>query len=107
ATAEGVRAPRLSKGPGRRRAARDSRALRQGQGERGQPGAEAGELGPPLSRVGEGVRAQAPALDGRLVAGVALARVDDVRRRLPLYRAFGHGFRGREGTDRTRLGRRN
>ena len=36
----------------------------------------------------------APALDGRVVAGLALARVDDERRRLPLDRAVGDG-RGR------------
>ena len=44
--------------------------LRQGQGQRRQPGAARGQLRPPGPEVGQGVRPQAPALDGRLVAGL-------------------------------------
>ena len=46
----------------------DARRLRPRQGQRGQPGAARGQLRPPRARLGEGVRAQAPALDGRVVA---------------------------------------
>ena len=48
------------------------------------------------------LRAQAPAVDGRVVAGLALARLDDERRRLPLDRAVRHGRRRRRGADRAR-----
>ena len=41
--------------------------------------------------LGQGVRAQASALDGRVVAGVEVARRDDVRRRLPLHREVRDG----------------
>ena len=46
-------------------------AVRPREGQRGQPGAARGQLGPPRARLGQGVRPQAPALDGRVVAGVA------------------------------------
>ena len=67
-----------------------ARGLRPRQGQRGQPGAARGQLRPPRARVGQGVRARAPALDGRVVEGQPLARGDDGRRRLPLDRAVGH-----------------
>ena len=57
--------------------------------------------------VGQGVRAQAPALDGRVVARLGDARRDDGRRRLPLDRAVGHARRGRRAADRARRGRRH
>ena len=43
-----------------------------------------------------------PAFDGRVVAGLALARLDDERRRLPLHRAVGDGRERRSGPDRAR-----
>ena len=46
----------------------DQGALRQGQGQRGQPGAARGQLRPARAAVGQAVRAEAPALDGRVVA---------------------------------------
>ena len=73
--------PRLRR---RERAARE--AYDRVKGSRGQPGAARGQLRPPRARVGEGVRPQAPALDGRVVAGSKSHVVDDVRRRLPLDR---------------------
>ena len=51
--------------------------VRPGQGLRGQPGAARGQLRPPRAGLREGVRAQAPALDGRLVEGLQDARLDD------------------------------
>ena len=42
------------------------RPLRQGQGQRGQPGPARGQLRPPRAGVGEELRPQAPALDGRV-----------------------------------------
>ena len=59
------------------------------KGSRRQPGAARGQLRPPRARVGQGVRPEAPALDGRLVA-----RLEDQRRhmtagRLPLQREVG------------------
>ena len=51
--------------------------VRPGQGQRGEPGPARGQLRPPRAGVREGVRAQAPALDGRLVEGLQDARRDD------------------------------
>ena len=53
------------------------------------------------------VRAPAPPLDGRLVAGLALARLDDERRRLPLHRALGDGRARGLRPDRARRRRRH
>ena len=47
---------------------RRPRALRQGQGLRGQPGAARGQLRPPRAGVGQELRQDAPAPDGRLDA---------------------------------------
>ena len=80
----------------------ERRALRHGQGQRRQPGAARGQLRPPRARVGQGVRAHAPALDGRVVARLDDARRDDGRRRLPLDRAVGHARRRRRAADRAR-----
>ena len=49
---------------------RDQGALRQGQGQRRESGAARRQLGPPRAALREGIRAQAPALDGRVVAGL-------------------------------------
>ena len=50
---------------------KDVRAtLRQGQGQRGQPGAARGQLRPPRAGVGEELRPQAPALDGGVELGL-------------------------------------
>ena len=51
------------------------RPLRQGQGQRGQPGPARGQLRPPRADVGQELRPQAPALDGRLER-----RLEDQRR---------------------------
>ena len=64
-----------------------ARGVRPGEGQRGQPGPARGQLGPARAGVGEVLRRQAPALDGRVVEGQPLARGDDERRRLPLDRA--------------------
>ena len=87
------------------RAARER--VRQRQGQRGQPGAARGQLRPPRARVGQGVRPQAPALDGRVVEGLQVARLDDERGRLPLDRAVGDGGRRRRAADRARRRRRH
>ena len=106
-TAEpGVCDPRLRGRAVHRCRARGSGPLRPGQGKRGQPGPARGELRPPGARVGQGLRAGAPALDGRLVLGVALARRHHDRRRLPRHRAVGHHAGGRRRADRARGRRR-
>ena len=71
----GLRPPRLPGRPADRRGAGRPGALRQGQGQRRQPGAARGQLRPPGARLGQELRPQAPALDGRLVA-----RLEDQRR---------------------------
>ncbi len=48
--------------------------LRQGAGQRGEPGAARRQLRPAGGRVGEAVRAQAPAQDGRLEPGMQVPR---------------------------------
>ena len=55
-----------------------------------------------VARLGEGVRARAPPLDGRVVADVALARLDDERRRLLLDRAVRDARSRRPRADRAR-----
>ena len=59
--------------PATRRATRRRTPARAttGQGQRGQPGAARGQLRPARAGVGEELRPQAPALDGRVVAGLA------------------------------------
>ena len=69
----GLRRPRLPGGPADRRRAQGPGGVRRGQGQRRQPGAARGQLRPPRARVGQELRPQAPALDGRLVAGHASA----------------------------------
>ena len=56
--------------PTDRRGPRRPRPLRQGQGQRGQPGPARGQLRPPGAGLGQAVRPDPPALDGRLVAGL-------------------------------------
>ncbi len=65
---QGFDAARVPRRPADRRGARRPRPLRQGQGQRGQPGAPRGQLRPPRTRLGQELRAQPPALDGRVVA---------------------------------------
>ena len=67
-------------------AARDPRSLRQDQGQRRQPGAARGQLRPAGAGVGEGVRPEAPALDGRVDARLEDQRRPHDRRRLPVER---------------------
>ena len=69
--------------------------VRPGQGLRREPGAARGQLRPPRARVRQELRAQAPALDGRLVEGLQDARLDDGGRRLPPLRAVGDASRPR------------
>ena len=60
------------------------------QGQRGQPGAARRQLRPPRPGQREAVRPQPPALDGRVVPRVRLARRHDDRRRLPPLRDLLH-----------------
>ncbi len=60
----GLRAAGLPRRPVHRRRAGRPRPLRPGEGQRGQPGAARGQLGPARARVGEVLRALAPALHG-------------------------------------------
>ena len=90
----GLRPARLPGQPDDRRAAGRPRPLRQGQGQRREPGAPRGQLRPPRTRLGQAVRPQPPALDGRLDAGVEDQRRAHDRRRLPLQREV-RGPRGR------------
>ena len=55
-------------------------ALRQGQGQRREPCAARRQLRSARTRVGQGLRPQTPALDGRVVLTVTFARLDDERR---------------------------
>ena len=61
-------------------------AYDKGEGFRGEPGAARGQLRPPRAGECEGLRQEAPALDGRVVVGLAFARVHNGRRRLPVDR---------------------
>ncbi len=79
---------------------RRPRPLRQGQGQRGQPGAARGQLRPPGPGLGQAVRPQPPALDGRLVAGLQDQRRAHDRRRLPLQRDLRGRRVGRHAADR-------
>ena len=65
---QGYDLPELPRRAEDRRGARGPSPLRQGQGQRGQPGPAGGQLRPPRSGVGEELRPQAPPLDGRVVA---------------------------------------
>ena len=78
AAGRGLRRPGLPGRPARRRREGRARGLRPRQGLGGQPGAARGQLRPARARVGEVLRAGAPALDGRVVEGQPLARGDDV-----------------------------
>ena len=63
---QGYDIPDYPDDPHDRRRARRPRPLRQGQGLGRQPGAARGQLRPPGTALGQGVRPQAPALDGRV-----------------------------------------
>src|SRR5689334_6073543 len=84
--------------------------LREGNSDRRAPAP--GELyprqAPPPAGAGLGevLRAQAPALDGRVVEGEPLPRGGDERRGLPLDRALGDDGQGRRAADRVRGRRR-
>ena len=66
------------------------------QGLGRQPGAARGQLGPPSPALGQGVRPQAPPLDGRVEPRLDDQRGPHDRRRLPLQRALrGHRSRRR------------
>ena len=107
AAGPGLRPAGLPRRARDRRGARHPRALRQGQGLRGQPGAARGQLRPPGARLGEELRPQAPALDGRVAAGRQDQRRDDGRRRLPLQREVGRAARGRHADRPPRRRRRH
>ncbi len=62
----------------------DPGALRQGQGQRRQPGAPRGQLRPPGAQRGQAVRPEESPLDGRLVARLQVSCRAHERRRLPL-----------------------
>ncbi len=87
AAGAGLRPAGLPRQPVERRGEGRPRALRQGQGQRGQPGAARGQLRPSRARVGEELRQGAPALDGRVEPRLADQRRAHDRRRLPLQRA--------------------
>ena len=105
APGQGLRPSRLPGRPADRRGARDPGPLRQGQGQRGQPRAPRGQLRPAGAGVGEAVRPHAPALDGRVVAGLEDERRPHDRRRLPLQRAVGRRSQA-DGSLRIELRRR-
>ncbi len=116
AAAEGRRAGAAGQGhrparlPGRgddRRGARHPRPLRRHQGLGRQPGAPRGQLRPPRPALGEGVRAQAPALHGRMAARLEDGRRHHGRGRLPRQRAVGHDAGRRHAADPLRRGRRD
>ena len=80
--AKGYKIPDYPGRPEDRRGEGDPRALRQVPRQRGQPGAARRQLRPPRAQGGEGVRAQEPAQHGRVVPGLAHARVAHAARRL-------------------------
>ena len=59
-----------------RRGQGDQGALRQMPGQRGEPGTARRQLGPARAQGGQGVRPEAPAQHGRVVAGLAHPRRD-------------------------------
>ena len=68
---QGYQVPDYPENPDERRRAGDQDALRQGAGQRGEPGAARGQLRPPRRDRGEGIRQEAPAQAGPLDAGLA------------------------------------
>ena len=71
-------------------------ALRQGQGQRGEPGAARRQFRPSRAALGEELRAQAPALDGRLERGFEDARGAHGRRRFLRQREVHRDRQGRQ-----------
>ena len=78
--------------------------LRQGHGQRGQPGAARGQLRPARAGLGQELRQGAPAPDGRMVARLEDQRRPHGRRRLPLDRAVRRHRRGRLAAHRAGRG---
>ena len=72
---QGLQAPRLPRRPEDRRRKGHQGTLRQVHRLRREPGAARRQLRPPRAARGQGIRAQESALDGRMGAGVAHARV--------------------------------
>ena len=88
----------------------DPGPLQEGDGQRRQPRPPGRELRPPGPRLGQGLRPQAPPLDGGVVAGLEDPRGHHGQRRLPVQRAVRHRRRRHRGDDpaggRRRLGDR-
>ena len=63
--------PTTPTSPTDRRGTSDPGPLRQGDGQRGQPGAPPGQLRPPGARLGQELRPDPPSPDGGVVAGLA------------------------------------
>ncbi len=104
---QGLRPAGLPRRPEVRRGEGRPRPLRQGEGQRREPGAARGQLRPPRAAVGEELRAQAPALDGRLERGLEDERRAHDRRRLPLQREVGGDRRRRLAAHRAGRRRRH
>ena len=106
AAGQGIRPARL---PGRGlvgRRRRPPRPLRRRHGVGRQPGAPPGQLRPSRPACRQGVRQDAPPLDGGVVARLQDPRGHDGERRLPIERAVAHGHRRRCGAHRVRRRRR-
>ena len=71
---QGYAGARLSGGAAERRGEGDQGRLRQGAGQRGQSRAARRQLRSPRRDVGEAVREEPPALDGRVEQGLEVAR---------------------------------
>ena len=103
---QGLRHPGLSRGRQDRGRARHQGALRQGARQRCQPGAARGQLRPPRRRRRQAVRPQPPAQDGRLEAGLEVARGAHDGRRFLRLGSFDHRRDRDQRADRARRGRR-
>ena len=95
AAGPGLRAAGLPGRPEDRRGAGGPGPLRQGHGQRGQPGAARGQLRPAGARLGQELRQGPPAPDGGLVARLEDERRPHGGRRLPLHRTVSGHRRGR------------
>ena len=81
---KGFEIPDYPQSPKDRRGQGNPRPLRQVSGQCGQSRSTAGQFGPPCAEGGQGVRAQASAQHGEVVAGVTHTRSDyEARRLLP------------------------
>ena len=79
---KGYAVPDYPAQPKNRRGEGAQGALRQDSRQRGEPGSARRQFGPSRPQCGQGVRAQAPAQHGRVLAGVAHPRGDHEGRRL-------------------------